>query len=236
MPRTMPLKSPNPVGASLGGSAVRPLLIAVLLVGALYFGHDVLVPIALSVLMSFVLAPFVRLLQRLYFPRFAAVSLVVALAFSAVFALGGLMASQVNQLARDLPRYQSTLSEKIQTLTGTAAGTGTLERAFDVLKSLKKELEKPKTDSAAPGDSTIPIQPIPVELHQPDPGALQTLAALITPLIHLLATIGLAVVFVIFILLQQQEPRNRLIRWPDRICNERLLPWTTPPDGSAACS
>ena len=64
------------------------------------------------------LAPLVGLLQRLYFPRIAAMFLVVIVAFTAVFALGGLMASQVNQLANDLPRYESTLSEKIQALRG----------------------------------------------------------------------------------------------------------------------
>jgi hypothetical protein len=157
-----------------------------------------LVPIALAVLMSFVLAPLVGLLRRLYVPRIAAVLLVVLVAFTAVFALGGLMASQVNQLASDLPRYQSTLREKIQTLQGAAAGTGTLERASEVLQSLGKELDRPKLDSRTaappPGDLAAPAKPIPVEVHQPDPGALQTPAALITPLIHPLATTGIVVV------------------------------------------
>ena len=61
------------------GSAVTTVLIGVILVGALYFGREVLVPIALAILMSFVLAPLVVLLQRLYVPRIAAVLLVVLL-------------------------------------------------------------------------------------------------------------------------------------------------------------
>src|SRR6202023_2030881 len=56
------------------------------------------------------------------------------------------------------------------------------------------------------------IKPIPVEVRQPDPGALQTLAALISPLVAPLATAGVVVVFVIFILLQQRDLRNRLVR------------------------
>jgi hypothetical protein len=149
------------------GSAVTTVLIGVLLVAALYFGREVLVPIALAILMSFVLAPFVGLLQHLYIPRIAAVFLVVLFAFTALFALGGLMVSQVNQLARDLPRYQSTLQEKIQALQGAATGTGTLERASEVLQSLGKELDRPKLDSrtAAPGDLAAPTKPIPVEVH-----------------------------------------------------------------------
>jgi len=186
------------------------------LVTALYIGREVLVPIALAVLMSFVLAPLVGLLQRCYVPRIAAVFVVVIVAFSAVFVVGGLMASQVNQLARDLPGYQSTLAGKIQTLRGAATGTGTLQRASEVLHSLEKELDRPKLDgktAGMPSDPTgAPIKPIPVEVRQPDPGALQTLAALITPLIHPLATTGIVVIFVIFILVQQQDLRNRLVR------------------------
>ena len=54
--------------------------------------------------------------------------------------------------------------------------------------------------------------PIPVEIRQPNPGALQTLSALISPLIDPLATTGIVVIFVIFILFQQNDLRNRLVR------------------------
>jgi predicted PurR-regulated permease PerM len=203
------------ISSPVRASGVTTALVAVVLVAALYFGREVLVPIALAVLMSFVLAPLVNLLQRLYVPRIAAVFLVVIAAFGVVFALAGLMASQVNQLANELPRYQSTLSDKIQSLRGAAASTGTLQRASEVLHNLSKELDRPKPDAAATGLSTEaspPIRPIPVEVRQPDPGSLQTLAALITPLIHPVATTGIVVIFVIFILVQQQDLRNRLVR------------------------
>ena len=119
------------------------MLFAVVLMVCLYVGREILVPIALAVLMSFVLAPLVRRLQAWYVPRIVAVVLVVLIASAAIFSLGGLMVSQVNQLASDLPRYQSTLRDKIQSLRGAAAGTGTLERASEVLQSLGKELDKP---------------------------------------------------------------------------------------------
>ena len=213
--RDQPMRTADQLSSPVRGSAVTTVLMGVVLVTVLYFGREVLVPIALAVLMSFVLAPLVGLLQRIWFPRIAAVFVVVIVAFSAVFAIGGLMASQVNQLANDLPRYQSTLSEKIQSLRGAASGTGTLQRASEVLHSLSKELDRPKLDSQTPpvpADLAAPVKPIPVEVRQPDPGALQTLAALITPLIHPLATTGIVVIFVIFILVQQQDLRNRLVR------------------------
>ncbi len=64
-----------------------------------------------------------------------------------------MMVSQVNQLASDLPRYQFTLREKIQSLRGAAAGTGTLERASEVLQNLGKELDKPQIS----GSTSVPV-------------------------------------------------------------------------------
>ena len=198
------------------GSAITIVLVGVVVVATLYFAREVLVPIALALLLSFVLAPLVQLLRRWYLPRSVAVIISVLVAFFVILGLGALMASQVNQLATDLPRYQSTLREKIQSLRGAATGTGTLERASDVLQELGKELDKPQrmgSPVASPGvDMAVPNKPIPVEVKQPDPSALQTLVALITPLIHPLTTTGIVIIFVIFILFQRQDLRNRIIR------------------------
>jgi predicted PurR-regulated permease PerM len=113
-----------------------------------------LVPIALAVLMSFVLAPLVGLLQRGRVSGSLAVIVVVLVAFAAIFSLGGLVASQVNELAKDLPRYQSTFREKIQTLRGATAGMGTFERAAQVLQELNNELDRPSR--RAPGERSHP--------------------------------------------------------------------------------
>jgi predicted PurR-regulated permease PerM len=198
----------------VSGATLPAVLLGVIVVAALYFGRDVLVPIALAVLLSFVLSPLVGLLKRWYVPRGIAVAIVALAAFAAIFGLGALMVSQVNELAGDLPRYQSTLREKIQALRGATAGTGTLERASEVLQDLSKEIDKPKAGANTPllRDSRTPGAPIPVEVRQPDPGALQTVATLIAPLIHPLTTTGIVIIFVIFILGQHQDLRNRLIR------------------------
>jgi predicted PurR-regulated permease PerM len=209
------LSRPPRSSSTIPGSTVTAILVVGGIVAALYFARDVLVPIALAVLLSFVLAPLVRRLQYWRFPRIVAVFIVAIFAFSIIFGLGAFMVSQVSQLANDLPRYQSTLRDKIQSLQGVATGAGPLERASDVLKDLKKQLDKP---AAAPtADPSLSSQaqsnrPIPVEVRQPDPGALQVLRALIEPLIHPLTTTGIVVIFVIFILLQQSDLRNRLVR------------------------
>ena len=112
------------------GNSLATVLVAAAIVAALYFGREVLLPIALAVLLSFVLAPPVKLLQRLYLPRFAAVTIVVLLAFGVIFGLATLMFAQVSQLAGDLPRYQSNLGEKIQALRGAATASGTSRTGF----------------------------------------------------------------------------------------------------------
>jgi predicted PurR-regulated permease PerM len=201
-------------------SAVASAILVALLIAALYFGREIFVPIALAILLSFVLAPLVGLLQRARIPRAFAVVSIVVLAFMIIFGLGTLIANQLSQLAGDLPVYQSTMREKIKSVRGATASSGTLERAADMLQELSRELDKPKDDKSA-RDSIArlggsnpagTITPVPVEVRQPDPGALENLRSLIAPLLSPLATTGIIIIFVIFILIQREDLRNRLIR------------------------
>jgi len=212
----VPVKSSQLNGHNVQGSALTGVIFGCVIIACLYFGRDVLMPIALAALMSFVLAPPVRLLQGLRVPRSLAVVIVAVVAFAAIFSLGGLMVVEVNQLASDLPRYQSTLHEKIQSLRGATAVTGTLERASEVLQELNSELNRPKRNAAANSPPTPPGSPssesIVVEIAHPDSSALQTLGAIITAMVSPLTTTGIVVIFVIFILAQRQDLRNRLVR------------------------
>src|SRR5262245_33280064 len=106
-------------------TGVAAAVVTAILIGALYFGREVFVPIALAILLSFVLAPLVRLLQRARIPRGLSVITVVLFAFASIFALGGVIATQLTELAGDLPRYEFTMREKIKSLRGTAAPSGT---------------------------------------------------------------------------------------------------------------
>lgn len=113
-----------------------------------------------------------------------------------------------------LPRYQFTIREKIKSIRGTAATSGTLERAADVLQDLGNELNKPK-DPAAPqptAASSHEPKPIPVEVRPPPPTALDNITTLFSPLLRPLTTTGITAIFVIFILLQREDLRNRFIK------------------------
>jgi predicted PurR-regulated permease PerM len=193
--------------------SVAGAVVAAIVIGALYLGRDVFIPVALAILLSFALAPFVRLLQRARLPRAMAVLTVVLIAFASIFALGGLIASQLAQLAGELPRYEYTMQEKIRSLRGTAAASSTLERAADVLQDLRNELSQPEPQ---PSQAARPVdqekKPIPVEVRQPPPSALENLVTLISPLLRPLTTTGIVAIFVVFILLQREDLRNRFIK------------------------
>src|SRR5262249_24744014 len=202
------LNRPEPV--------VGTLVVASILITALYIGRDLLVPIALAILLSFVLAPLVRTLQRWGAPKKLAIVVVVVVAFTGLIALGASIAKQVASLAGELPTYQATIREKIEKLRNTAATSSPLERAADVLHELGRELNKPKENTSS---ATIPItpigqeiKPIPVEVRQPPPTPLHSLSALISPLLGPLTTTAIIAIFVVFILFQREDLRNRFIK------------------------
>jgi len=192
------------------------LLIGALVVAALYFTREILVPIALAVLLSFVLSPLVRALQRMKLPRSIAVLGAVSLAMAIALSLAAMVMIEVNQLANDLPRYQSTLGEKIHNLRDRAGSVGVLKNASSLLKNLDRELKSPGSgdeQTARPSLSDGPAKaPIPVEVHQPDPGASEALIAMLRPLAVPFTTTGIVVIFLIFFLFQREDLRDRFIR------------------------
>jgi len=198
------------------GTVLTNMAVAALIIAALYFGREIFVPFALAVLLSFALAPFVIRLHSWRVPRTASVLIVVFFGFSIIFSLGGLMVSQATRLAAKLPGYQQTLSDKIESLRGLMGGPGTLKQASTVLRELETELQRGSaagpTDNGPARQASDKTVPIPVEIKQPDPGALTTLAKIIEPLLSPLTTTGIVVIFVAFILLQREDLRNRLVR------------------------
>ena len=103
-------KSPQIRLAQPRGTVLTNMAVAALMIAALYFGREVFVPVALAVLLSFALAPFVIRLHSWRVPRTISVLVVVFIGFSIIFSLGGLMVSQATHLAAKLPDYQRTFA------------------------------------------------------------------------------------------------------------------------------
>ena len=145
---------PPPTGLSVPGvpaTAAEMAIVGFIIIVGLYFGQVVLVPLALAVILSFVLAPAVRLLKRGGLPNAPAVVLVVLCAFAIIFGVGALITQQVSSLAQDLPRYQITLKDKVAALRDATSGSGgAFKQASDTLKDLQKQLEAPSAGRGAP--------------------------------------------------------------------------------------
>ncbi len=192
---------------------VLELIAAIAIIAVLFFGREVFVPVALAILLSFVLSPVLRVLRRIRLPRTLSVVTVVLVTFLGLATLGAVVASQIAELAIDLPRYQANLQEKIRSFKGATAGSGSMERVANMLQDLSTELDRPQPAQTNALPAGVAVQkPIPVEIRQPEPGTLGMLGSVISPLIHPLATTGIIFIFLIFILLQREDLRNRFIR------------------------
>ena len=153
-------------------ATLQGLLIAAIVITGLYVAREVLLPLALAILLSFVLTPALLFLRRLKVPRVIGVAIVVASAFAVIFALGWLMSQQATQLAEALPRYQHILADKIAALRKSAAASPVFEKAADAIKGLERDLTNPELDPKVGTEESSPApvgeraKPILVEIHE----------------------------------------------------------------------
>jgi predicted PurR-regulated permease PerM len=217
-PITGPTPRDIPAVAKLS-STLATLSVGVIAVAALYIARDIFVPLALAVLLSFALGPPVVLLRRWPIGRVPSVIATVVLAFLVIFGIGSLIGNQLAHIAENLPQYQSNISDKIQSLRGSTTGSGIVGRASGMLKNLSSEIAKapatgnePRSELMRTQRGAQPQPPIPVEIHQPDPTALQVVQTIIGPLLQPLATTGIVIIFVVFFLLEREDLRDRFIR------------------------
>ena len=186
------------------------LQVGVVAVAGLYFAREVLIPITLAILLSFLLTPAVHLLRKLL-PRVLAVLLAVVLALALILALGGLIGTQVASLAPNVPRYVTTLQQKFSAVQSYA--TSHLASVVKTVSGSPNPADggsEPLPDSPAPGRKSG--APVPVEVHQPDPTPLQLAERVLDPLASPLSTVAIVFIFSVFILLQQDDLRDRMIR------------------------
>ena len=195
--------------------ATHPTLLGVVAaVAALYFGRDIFIPLAIAVLLTFALAPVVSWLRKLRIPRPAAVVSVVVAAFASMFLFGAVVGTQLGSLAENLPLYQSNIEAKMQAIKDANVGEGIFSRVSKLLERLGRQIgeEKPSIGEENTEQQEEAVDPLPVEVIEPKPQPLQVLQTIIGPLIEPLATGGIIIVVVIFMLLKREDLRDRFIR------------------------
>ncbi|MDB5360887.1 MAG: family transporter [Rhodospirillales bacterium] len=197
-------------------SGQMTLIVFFAIIAALYFARDVLIPLTLAVLLSILLAPLVGLLRGLRLGRIPAVLLAVLTAVGLILAIGGLIGTQIADLADNVPTYAQTIESKAGTMRGYAMGQiGRIATRLGYDDIVGKKPAKPAA-APAPMLPRLPTkagpQPLPVEVHQPDPSPLELAERYLSPILSPLGTVGIVFVVAIFILLQQDDLRDRLIR------------------------
>ncbi len=177
----------------------------VLIIASLYWAQAVLIPVAISILLTFLLSPVADSLERLGLRRVFSVILIVILAFSFLAAVGWVVTLQLTSVANEIPTYRKNIQQKIADIRGAVKG-GALEKVQKTAEEVKKELEKK--------DEPAKVQPKPREVvvQGQQSSTFWPVPLDIAPTFERLASGGLAIVLVIFMLIQREDLRNRLIR------------------------
>ncbi len=208
----------QPVPVTLA-SAVRQLsgiVMAAAVIATLYFGQNVLVPITLAVMLSFILSPMVNLLQRLRIWRAPAVILTVLAALGAIGAIGTLIGTQAASLSVNAPQYAGAIEAKVQAFQAMAAGR--IDAVTKALGGGRKPTRAParapesRTLTAAADALTAPRRPVLVEVAPPKTTPLTVARTILQPIIGPLETTFIVLMVAVFVLLQKEDLRDRFIR------------------------
>jgi predicted PurR-regulated permease PerM len=191
---------------------LRILVMAVFTIAILYWGKPVLMPMAVALLLTFLLNPVVNALHRRGIWRGPAVLLVVLLVFTFTVTIAWSIGMQIGGLLEDLPDYKDNIRKKTAELKAAGKG-GTLERINLAIEDLLGEMEEDQEGETGARAVTVPAEekPVPVVVRGGS-SARRLLPAALGPILEAAVVSGLVIVLVIFMLLRHQQLRNRLIR------------------------
>lgn len=216
---------------SSASSPKSPTLLAVALtVATLYFGRQIFIPLALALVLSFLLTPLVSLLEKARLGRVPSVLCVIALCLALTGLVGWGVAGQLLEIMANVSKYKSNLQEKVQSLRSPQ--NNPLGQATASVRELNRELATssnetstgPGQNSSAPGQtgrgqtgdepkiSLGSSRPIPVRVTAPPSNLVQDVTTLLGPLAGPVETTGIVIVFTVFTLIKREDLRNRLIR------------------------
>lgn len=183
---------------------LHPLLAiaaGVAVVAGLRLGKPLLVPVALAVVLSLLLAPLVRALERRRIPRAAAAPLVVLLFAAAVAGLGVVVTGQAVSLARQLPAYREEIQAKLGSLQPVAR---MVEHAGEVVDEIAREAER--------GERRDDREPVRVEVVDSGADQLTLASGALSLVADVAKTVAVALLLVMFLLVNQSDLVDRIIR------------------------
>jgi predicted PurR-regulated permease PerM len=194
-----------------------------LVVAGLYFARVILIPLALAVLLAFLLAPLVHRMTRRGVWRVPSVLLVVLFSFVLIGVTGAVLVSQLTDLAHKLPEYQQNVHQKLDSIRNSGGGLvtrvsrlahGITSESVPTQPRAQSSEENEKAGAERPGQpaKSQKANPAALELKPSSFSPMETVQKLLGSLISALMTAVIVIVFVIFMLIQEQGLRDRVIR------------------------
>jgi predicted PurR-regulated permease PerM len=197
-------------GTSGRGAGTLPSLIAlgnvVLIIASLYWAQAILIPVALSILLTFLLSPVAGALERIALGRLPSVILIVVLTFSLLGGIGWIVTLQFGSLANELPTYRKNIRQKIADIREAGKG-GALEKLQKTAEDVKEQFQK-KDEPAR-----VQEKPREVVVKAEESSTFWAIPLAVGPMVERFAGAGLVIVLVVFMLIQREDLRNRLIRF-----------------------
>ena len=182
------------------------LVSAAVIIAGLYYGRDILIPLAIAFLITFALNPPVTWLVRRGLPRLLATSLVMAIVVCTLAGLGIILGAQVRSIAVELPAYQSTMLSKLSDLRQSLKAPGMFDGVLKTVERVQKEVE---SKGAKPVDGPVPQR---VEVVPTQQTPLEHATTWVLRSLEPLATAGIILLFVFLALLDIGDLRDRLLR------------------------
>jgi predicted PurR-regulated permease PerM len=183
----------------------------VVVIAGLYFGRQILIPLALAVVLAFLLTPIVGLLEKGHLGRVPSVLAILMLSFALMAAVGWGVTNQLRAILDHLPDYKANIHDKIVAIR--TPGAGGLGKAAATVNDLSKELSATsETAEDKKLGRNAGKQPLAVQVAAPPRDAAEYVGDVVGPLTGILETTGIVVIFTLFILMKREDLRNRLLR------------------------
>ena len=187
-------------------------------IAALYLAREIFIPLAFAITLAIILSPAVAWLMKWRIRRTPAAMTMVVLTILAAAGIGFVIFNQLVQVLDELPVYKENIRHKIQAMR--APSNGALGRATERVKDLANELSTTPSPLVNPSEkdrvvrrgttSTEADVPVQVQIVPDSGNDLQYLRELTKSFLSPLGTVGIVLIFTVFLLIKQDDLRDRL--------------------------
>ena len=197
-----------------GSSGLRTAAVLIVVVAVMYLAREIFIPLAFAVTLALILSPAVYGLQKLHFSRILAVLTVMVVSLVAVAGVSYILFNELVQAVGELPAYRENINKKIKSFRSPY--NGALGKVQQSVTEISKELTKPQepapADAPRTGRTPTPANPLPVQMVEPAANSWVYLRDLTQPFLAPLAILGIVLIFTLFLLVQESDVRNRILR------------------------